>query len=254
MTLFSTIVASLYIFLEFLYLLGNICIRPISKIHVVKSSSVISPSSCIAWAPCSLAIAGATHIQCTNTFSQLFLRLETSPCSGRHRESMKITGKMDWNCCNWMSISDYYLRKWPAPDCPLNPLQRVALHTRHAGRVLPRLAQDSVTRRGLRIEDDHSRWAASTTARSVFLRQFVHRLLPNCLIQWKFILVRISLPHHSPAPICQGGQQDFRIAPNSSIEWAPKIFTPENYSPLKNIHPSKIFTPGNIHPLVNIHP
>ena len=96
------------------------------------------------------------------------LRLETSPCSGRHRESMKITGKMDWNCCNWMSISDYYLRKWPAPDCPLNPLQRVALHTRHAGRVLPRLAQDSVTRRGLRIEDDHSRWAASTTARSVF--------------------------------------------------------------------------------------
>ena len=91
------------------------------------------------------------------------LRLETSPCSGRHRESMKITGKMDWNCCNWMSISDYYLRKWPAPDCPLNPLQRVALHTRHAGRVLPRLAQDSVTRRGLRIEDDHSRWAASTT-------------------------------------------------------------------------------------------
>ena len=96
------------------------------------------------------------------------LRLETSPCSGRHRESMKITGKMDWNCCNWMSISDYYLRKWPAPDCPLNPLQRVALHTRHAGRVLPRLAQDSVTRRGLRIEDDHSRWAASTTAHSVF--------------------------------------------------------------------------------------
>ena len=37
MTLFSTIVASLYIFLEFLYFLGNICIRPISKIHVVKS-------------------------------------------------------------------------------------------------------------------------------------------------------------------------------------------------------------------------
>ena len=41
MTLFSTIVAILYIFLDFLYFLGNhfcnICIRPISKIHVVKS-------------------------------------------------------------------------------------------------------------------------------------------------------------------------------------------------------------------------
>ena len=117
------------------------------------------------------------------------LRLETSPCSGRHRESMKITGKMDWNCCNWMSISDYYLRKWPAPDCPLNPLQRVALHTRHAGRVLPRLAQDSVTRRGLRIEDDHSRWAASTT-------RWIHSgSASSCQRLWN---VPARLGHHSP--------------------------------------------------------
>ena len=58
MTLFSTIVASLYIFLEFLYFLGNhfcnICIRPISKIHLVKSVIFllsITSRLCCWWTP-----------------------------------------------------------------------------------------------------------------------------------------------------------------------------------------------------------
>ena len=64
-----------------------------------------------------------------------------------------------------MSISEYYLRNWPAPVCPLNTLQSAAPHTLCAGQVF---AEEFRYRARNEVEDDRTVGSGVQLPRSVF--------------------------------------------------------------------------------------
>ena len=89
-----------------------------------------------------------------------------------------------------MSISEYYLRNWPAPVCPLNTLQSVAPHTRGAlAKCLPR---NSGTGRGMR-------WKTTAQLRSgVQLPRSIVRQKGTGCLRARSWSCSISAGHHPP--------------------------------------------------------
>ena len=84
-----------------------------------------------------------------------------------------------------MSISEYYLRNWPAPVCPLNTLQSVAPHTRGAlAKCLPR---NSGTGRGMRLKTTaQSRSGVQLIPRSVFQQKGTGYLRASIVVLFPF--------------------------------------------------------------------
>ena len=83
-----------------------------------------------------------------------------------------------------MSISEYYLRNWPAPVCPLNTLQSVAPHTRYAGQVCAEVGSEFG--RGMRLKTTAQSRSGVQLPRSVFRQNGTGYLRASIVVLFPF--------------------------------------------------------------------